>query len=166
MPQTLWCVLLPFIKFISVIIYLVPCQWALRRKACEQINEYYFSVCVLVWLSLAISLLFGLNVCRWFISHFHSFTFSFSILHFIRSSLLVRNGLDFPLVASTHIWYGHHESNLVSNLFINIRDGNKLKGVRVMARKQCHRAMQNAFANPTSTFSETLVSTMCHEGWK
>lgn len=26
------------------------------------------------------------------------------------------------------IWYGHHESNLVSNLFINIRDANKLKG--------------------------------------
>lgn len=26
------------------------------------------------------------------------------------------------------IWYGHHESNLVSNLFINIRDANKSKG--------------------------------------
>lgn len=29
---------------------------------------------------------------------------------------------------SQPIWYGHHESNLVSNLFINIRDANKLKG--------------------------------------
>lgn len=42
-PQTPRSVLLPFIKFISVIIYLVPCQWVLKRKAYEQINEYYFS---------------------------------------------------------------------------------------------------------------------------
>lgn len=107
-------------------------------------------VCVCVCLSLAISLLFGLHVCCVWMVDFslsltHTLTISFSI---IRSSLFVCNGLDFPLVASTHIWYGHHESNLVSNLFINLRDANKLEGVRVMTHKQYHRAMQNAFANP------------------
>lgn len=60
-------------------------------------------------------------------------------LRIIRSSLVTSSGSHYAFDMVTT------ESNFVSNLFINIRDANKFKGVGVMARKQYH-SMQNAFA--------------------
>lgn len=54
------------------------------------------------------------------------------------------------------IWYGHHESNLVSNLFINIRDTNKLKG-------KGHSANNTAALCAFSYLSKTEGETMRHE---